>query len=490
MSSEPFKKLYFIKMPNAKSKGTSSKHSKGRTLSGKGDYSYHAPGPVGAAGRRIGSAIGGMYGGNTGATIGEKIGGLAHYVGRIFGSGDYDVSAAPTTNSLFKGSGKLPYEANLSFGERSVRIKHKEYISDVLSASSVNSFSANNYQVNPGLAATFPWLSQIAPSYTSYKWHGLVVEFKSTSADSLNSTNTALGTVIMATDMNATTFTAAFLNKQEMLNYQGSVATKPSHSALMGIECDPRDIPMSKLYTRTGAVPAGSDIRMSDMCSFAIATQGFQAANVNVGELYVIYDIELFFPLDYIAGSLNHYARCGFGNGALLANQVTAVTTSGLIGKDSGLVTFSGNMLVDNYNGTSSAAAFITIADRSLLSAGQVYEFKWLVQGAATAALGAANVGSLAGTIVEGVSHRYINPSVSTTGSTSSLSYRITIVDPSLLSLPVGGKYTVATGYPQAAVLFALVNTGVSGATNTVPSSVAVTNLDISLIHPGEFAGV
>jgi hypothetical protein len=39
----------------------------------------------------------------------------------------------------------------------------------------------------------FPWLSNIAQNFESYKLRGLVFEFKSMSGDALTSTNTALG---------------------------------------------------------------------------------------------------------------------------------------------------------------------------------------------------------------------------------------------------------------------------------------------------------
>lgn len=100
--------------------------------------------------------------------------------------GDYTIAGKmPETNSLFN-NGK--YE----FAKKPFRISHREYVGDVVSGPS-NSFTYKTYSLNPGNSSLFPWLSVISENFESYKFHGLVFEFKSMSADALNSTNTALG---------------------------------------------------------------------------------------------------------------------------------------------------------------------------------------------------------------------------------------------------------------------------------------------------------
>ena len=264
-------------------------------------YTYSKPGPWGRYGRAIGGAVGHTMAGPLGGMAGRAVGGLAHYVGRIFGSGDYRIGAPPAVNSLFRGSAQYPYQADMSFGEKSIVIKHREYLGDVITSSAAGTFNVQNYAVNPGLAGTFPWLAEVAPSFQLYKWRGMVVEFKSRSADALNSVNTALGSVILATDYNAATFSQQFNNKTEMLNYEGAVDCKPSDNMIMGIECDPKRLPLSELYVRTGDVEG--NIQNYDMCSFAIATTGFQGTNVNVGELWITYDIVLMKPAMLPAGA-------------------------------------------------------------------------------------------------------------------------------------------------------------------------------------------
>lgn len=361
----------------------------------KGAYvpTYNNPGIFGRVGRAAGGIIGGHFGGRPGAEIGQRIGGLAHYIGRLFGSGDYRIGAPPAVNSLFQNGGAAPYpfQRDLSFGEKAVVIKHREYLGDVITSDRVGAFNVQNYQVNPGLASTFPWLSEIAPAFQLYKWRGMVVEFKSKSADALNSVNTALGSVILATDYNAATFTQQFTNKTEMLNYEGAIDCKPSDNMAMGIECDPKRLPLSELYVRTGDI-GGGNIQNYDMCSFAIATTGFQGQSVNIGELWICYDVILMTPAQLPPGGILPVAH--YQLTSPIENSGTATNT--LLGNCNGL---AGNQIkvfdkLDLCFGYTTASpptggiSYIGVKDRSRVVAGMILEFRWLTRGASTPSLG------------------------------------------------------------------------------------------------------
>jgi hypothetical protein len=197
--------------------------------------------------------------------------------------GDYKVES----NSLMNAQSGVP-----EFGgsKHSVRIKHREYLKDITGSTG---FSVQAFNINPGLVQSFPWLSNVAFPFQQYKIHGLLFEFVSMSADALNSTNTALGTVIMATQYNSTL--ANFASKVEMEGYEFSCSTRPSHSLIHPVECSPAESPLQHLYIRGGAPAANSDLRMYDLGIFQLATVGMQAA-ATIGELWVTYDIEFFKP--------------------------------------------------------------------------------------------------------------------------------------------------------------------------------------------------
>lgn len=259
-------------------------------LRGHGDYTYEKPGPWGQAGRYIGSAVGSKFAGIGGAKLGEKLGSYLHYIGKIFGSGDYVTSASQVKTNTLVNSSQIPA---FTHGKSSVRIQHREFLGDLISSATPGQFEIKDFQINPGLEATFPWLSQVVGNnFQQYRIHGMVFEFRSMSADALNSTNTALGSVVMATDYDSTDL--RFTGKAQMENTEFGVSCKPSACMIHAIECDKKQTTISELYMRTGPPPGNSDIRLYDLGRFSIATVGMQAASVNLGELWVSYDMEFF----------------------------------------------------------------------------------------------------------------------------------------------------------------------------------------------------
>lgn len=295
------------------------------SISGSGDYVYRGATPF----HDIGSVLGGgasyglnMLGIPTNASMFKSVGGrLGHAVGGIFGSGDYTVGGAP---SVLTNGKELPKFVNKKYSNV---ICHREYLGDVKTGAA-NTFSNTSYNLNPGLRETFPWLSTIAQNYDQFVIHGMVFEYKTTSSDALNSTNTALGSVIMATQYNP--LQADFQNKQEMENYEMAQSCKPSLSQLHGIECAKNQTPQNHLYVRTAKVPTGQDARWFDMGKFQIATTGFQAANVVIGELWVSYMVEFFKPKvpNSFGGNIysSYYARTG----GAAANPFGTATTDAL----------------------------------------------------------------------------------------------------------------------------------------------------------------
>jgi hypothetical protein len=236
------------------------------------------PTAVGRALRLGGGLLGSAFGmGGFGSAAGAA-------VSKIFGQGDYFTNA-PKTNSLFNGG--PPSFGSLNSG---FRIKHREYIKDV---STSIAFNSEVFQINPGLPALFPWLSQIAPNFETYRIHGLCVYLNSNSAVAVSSTNTALGVWGLVTQYDPTE--ADFTTKQQCENYEGAQAAVPSKSILHGIECKFNSNVLNKFYVRTGAIPSTEDLKFYDAGKIEYFTQGAQLASV-AGEMWVTYDIEFFKP--------------------------------------------------------------------------------------------------------------------------------------------------------------------------------------------------
>lgn len=230
--------------------------------------------------------------GNVRAGVGRRIGGnigeAIQDIASLFGFGDYYVRK----NSLLDGlKGTDPPAMRNTMVSTIVR--HREYIQDI---QGTTTFTNTSFNINPGLASSFPWLSQIAANYEEYEILGMVYEYKTLSTESINSTSTALGAVVMATEYN--TLNSPFVNKQQMENYEFCSSAKPSLSIMHPVECDPHQSPITRLYTRTGAIPTGSDQRLYDLGNFQIATTGMQSgvANTVIGELWCTYEIQFYKP--------------------------------------------------------------------------------------------------------------------------------------------------------------------------------------------------
>lgn len=252
-----------------------------RSISGKGDYKFKAARDFG----RAGALAGDYFGGPVGAAAGEVAGGL---LGKLFkkvtGFGDYEVKS---NTLLGKGNGVIP-----DFGKSAIRITHKEFLQNVDSTTDFNLFEL---ALNPGVKETFPWLAPIAQQFETYRMNGCIVYYKSTSADALNSTNTALGKIVISTDYNSSD--TNWQNIQQMYGSQYAVSGPPSSDLMHAVECDERFLPHNNmLFVRTGAPNEGSNIIQYDHGKLQIATSGAQQASES-GELWIAYDITLANPV-------------------------------------------------------------------------------------------------------------------------------------------------------------------------------------------------
>jgi hypothetical protein len=240
----------------------------------------------------LGGIAGGVLGGPVGAALGSAAGGIAGNVfGKVTGLGAYQIKR----NVLYEGA-QIPSISNKHRGQGATIIRHREYVADVTSGAT-GTFTLASYPINPGISNSMEWLAQIAANYEQYQLEGCLFEFRSLSADALNSINTALGVVIMATNYNSSQ--PNFQSKAEMESYEFAMSCKPSCSMIHPIECDPAQTPMPQQYIRTGALPPNQDIKTYDIGNFQIATSGFQGDHVVCGELWISYQVALYKPRLY-----------------------------------------------------------------------------------------------------------------------------------------------------------------------------------------------
>lgn len=253
---------------------------RGRVIRGRGSYAWAVP----YAGAALGGAMKGV-GGYMGGAAGGTLSSLGGTVSRISGAGAYEVKS----NSMLATDGsQVPY---MHSSEETIRVRHREYLGDVYTSATPGEFSSMKYEINPGLDQVFPWGSQISQAFTEYTLLGMVVTFKSNSADALNSTNTNLGSIIMSANYNVNS--PEFEGKNEMLNSMWAVTGKQSDSVILPIECDLSQMTYNNHYIRGGDMRANEDRNMYDHCDVYVASHGAQGASVNIGEIWISYDIEL-----------------------------------------------------------------------------------------------------------------------------------------------------------------------------------------------------
>ena len=179
-------------------------------------------------------------------------------------------------------------------GPEGTVIRHREFIQNIVTDGTAGAFKIETFAINPAQPQTFPWLSTVAQNFEEYVMEGLVFEFQSTSSDAIaSSSNLALGSVMMVTQYDVDN--PPFVSAQGVLNYDWSQSCKVSETVLHFVECDPAQNVMRKYFTRSPSENS-SDLRFTDMGNFSIATEGLQGTSVNIGRLWVSYQVRLSKP--------------------------------------------------------------------------------------------------------------------------------------------------------------------------------------------------
>lgn len=243
---------------------------------------------VGAA---MGSSIAGKQGSSVGSYVGRRLG---KQFARITGVGDYYLESGTKIESPFTAVTPI---LKSSISQNSVVISRSEYITDLYSGTGIpaTEFKLDSFSVNPGLTTSdggcFSWLPLVASGFQQYKFKQLVFEFRSTSGNAVSSTNSALGTVILAAQYDPTQ--DDFASKNEALNSQWAVSGGSDKSIMFPVECDPRQMKDKWYDVRLSPIKSNQNISLYDIIKLQVATQGLQEENQNLGELWVSYTVEL-----------------------------------------------------------------------------------------------------------------------------------------------------------------------------------------------------
>jgi len=173
---------------------------------------------------------------------------------------------------------------------QSIIVRHREFVRSI---SPSIAFTTYGFSLNPGVATTFPWLSNVARQFEQYDFKGIVFHYVPTSGITITGTNSSMGSVMIYTTYRATD--RAPNNKLELLNEYWSNETRPDTTMAHPIECDPKENPFQIHYVRSNN-PVGEQL-LYDIGTTYIATEGQQGTAGIVGDLWVTYEVELKKPI-------------------------------------------------------------------------------------------------------------------------------------------------------------------------------------------------
>jgi hypothetical protein len=165
-----------------------------------------------------------------------------------------------------------------------------EYIGDI--AGTV-AFTTTQYSVQPGQAATFPWLSIEAKQWEKYEFQKL--EFYLKPEVTQYTTNANSGKVILSFDSDASD--PAPLNQQEAEDVLPMADGMSYQTISLNI---PKFILQShhdSFYVRPGNLPGGADIKTYDLGNLFVSTIGQGAPVPNMMELRVRYTCTMMIPI-------------------------------------------------------------------------------------------------------------------------------------------------------------------------------------------------
>jgi hypothetical protein len=184
---------------------------------------------------------------------------------------------------------RFPTSAGSKPGFAKQTITNDELITNVRGS---DVFRANSLYVNPGLPASFPWLSQIAKQYEKYQFKTLYYMYKPTVSGYATAGQT--GKVMLSLDYDASDNPPA--SKVQVMDTWPH-SDKMPYEVIRLVPSLPAMHQNGPKFIRTAAPPAGSDIKTYDAGLLSYSTEGTGVLDALVGELHVFYVVDLMVPV-------------------------------------------------------------------------------------------------------------------------------------------------------------------------------------------------
>jgi len=239
--------------------------------------------------------------------------------GAAAGAGEQSFVAAAYATSQRTGQAQI-----FRNGVDSCRIIHRELVASITGSSAFT--VAQALALNPGIAASFPWLSNEAAGWEKYKFNNLKFCYYTRTGSNVP------GSMMLAPDYDAAD--AAPVSEVAASAYEDTEEDAPWKDICCELRGSELMGDMKERYVRNGTLAANQDIKMYDCGNlFACTVDG---TAVNWGKLWVEYDVTLITP---------HVPPGGFQSaGALQAagGSIAAATPFGAAPVASGPVQLAG----------------------------------------------------------------------------------------------------------------------------------------------------
>ncbi len=174
---------------------------------------------------------------------------------------------------------------------KSCRVVHRELIASV--TGSVAFTVANTFELNPGVSATFPWLSLIAQGWEQYEFNSLVFHYVTRTGTNVP------GSVMIVPDYDAADTAPA--DEATASSYQDAIEDAPWKDIRCALRKSSMNTSRMRHFVRQVALAANLDVKTYDVGNlFVLTTDG---TAVSWGKLWVEYDVTFHIPQLPSAGS-------------------------------------------------------------------------------------------------------------------------------------------------------------------------------------------
>jgi len=164
------------------------------------------------------------------------------------------------------------------------RIVHRELVATI---SGNTTFGSTAFALNPGVAASFPWLSTVAGSYEQYSFRKLRFHYVTRCATSYT------GSVLLAPEYDA--LDTAPTTEVNMAMMAGAKEDVPWRDQVIDFNVADMFPLGPRKFIRTGAIASTADLKTYDAGQLFVALASCADTSA-IGKLWVEYDVDLYIP--------------------------------------------------------------------------------------------------------------------------------------------------------------------------------------------------